>query len=65
MGRLDILVLCAGISAHVTFEEYESLEIVRKIMDVNYMGYINTTKYAIPHLTKTKGQMVVISSTSG
>ena len=51
MGRIDILVLCAGISAHVPFMQYESLDIVRKIMDVNFMGYVNTTKYAIPHLS--------------
>lgn len=51
MGRIDILVLCAGISAHVPFVEYKSLDIVRKIMDVNFIGYVNTTKYAIPYLT--------------
>ena len=34
-------------------------------MNVNFMGYVNTTKYTIPHLIKTKGQIVVVSSASG
>eukprot|EP00352_Strombidinopsis_acuminata_P003012 CAMPEP_0176403174 /NCGR_PEP_ID=MMETSP0126-20121128/49873_1 /TAXON_ID=141414 ORGANISM="Strombidinopsis acuminatum, Strain SPMC142" /NCGR_SAMPLE_ID=MMETSP0126 /ASSEMBLY_ACC=CAM_ASM_000229 /LENGTH=155 /DNA_ID=CAMNT_0017781245 /DNA_START=18 /DNA_END=485 /DNA_ORIENTATION=+ len=55
LKRIDILYLCAGISAHAMFEEYKNLEIVRKIMDVNFMGYVNATKYALPHLKAVKG----------
>eukprot|EP00352_Strombidinopsis_acuminata_P005367 CAMPEP_0176353942 /NCGR_PEP_ID=MMETSP0126-20121128/12171_1 /TAXON_ID=141414 ORGANISM="Strombidinopsis acuminatum, Strain SPMC142" /NCGR_SAMPLE_ID=MMETSP0126 /ASSEMBLY_ACC=CAM_ASM_000229 /LENGTH=63 /DNA_ID=CAMNT_0017705841 /DNA_START=295 /DNA_END=486 /DNA_ORIENTATION=+ len=55
LQRIDILFLCAGISAHVLFEEYKNLDIARKIMDVNYMGYVNATKYALPHLKATHG----------
>ena len=34
-------------------------------MDVNLYGYVNITKYLLPVLKKTKGQLVVISSLSG
>lgn len=47
-GRLDILVLAAGIAAHSKFIDLESLDIVRKVMNVNFMGYVNMTRYALP-----------------
>merc|ERR1712178_232895 len=34
-------------------------------MDVNFFGYVNMTKHALPHLKQSKGQIVVVSSVSG
>lgn len=50
LKRIDILLLCAGISAHCLFEDFDNLDIFKKIMEVNFMGYVNATKYALPHL---------------
>ena len=62
---LDILVLCAGIAAHQLFDGVTDLEVYRKLMNVNYFGYVNCTYYAYPHLKQSKGQIVVLSSISG
>ena len=64
-ARIDICVLAAGVTAHGKFEESPNLEIFKKIMDVNLFGYVNMTKFVLPHLIKTRGQFVVISSMSG
>lgn len=58
-------MLAAGVTAHGKFEESPNLEIFKKIMDVNLFGYVNMTKFALPHLMKTRGQIIVISSISG
>ena len=54
-GRLDILVLAAGIAAHSLFKDLESAEILRELMDVNYMGYVNLTMSAIADLRRSQG----------
>jgi len=64
-GGLDILVCCAGINAHFKFEELQDMEIYEKLMKTNFFGYLYPTKHAFPHLKKSKGQIVVISSASG
>jgi len=54
-ARIDICVLAAGVSAHGKFEDSPNIDIFKKIMDVNLFGYVNMTKYALPHLIKTRG----------
>ncbi len=60
-----MLILNAGISAHFLFEEIEDLEVFKKLMAVNFFGCLYPTKYALPYLKKTHGQLVVMSSYSG
>lgn len=64
-GRIDILVLCAGISLHETFEEQKNMENFKKMMKTNFFGYVNLTMPALPHVRKSKGQIIVINSISG
>ena len=54
-GKLDIVVLAAGVAAHSYFENIEDVDILRTVMEVNYMGYVTLTKAALPELRKTKG----------
>ena len=64
-GRIDVLINNGGISQRSTAAE-TSLEIDRKIMEVNYFGNIALTKAVLPYFTKQKsGAVVVISSLSG
>ena len=65
LGGLDLLVLCAGIAAHILFSNVESLDIYEKLMQTNYFGYVYCTFYAFPHLRKAHGQILVVSSISG
>lgn len=64
-GRIDILVNNGGISQRA-FAADTSLEIDRKIMEVNFFGTIALTKSVLPVLLKQQsGQLVVISSIAG
>lgn len=64
-GEMDIMVLNAGINAHIKFEDMENLALFNEIMKTNFFGYLYCTKYALPHLKKNKGQFIVLSSFSG
>ena len=52
-------------AAHSTFDDIENVDVLRQVMEVNYMGCVMLTKYALHELRKSKGQIVAISSLSG
>ena len=54
-GKIDILVLCAGVGAHLKFSEQNSLDVFRKIMDTNFFGYVYLTKAALDTVRQQKG----------
>jgi NADP-dependent 3-hydroxy acid dehydrogenase YdfG len=35
------------------------------MMEINYLGYVYCTYYALPHLKKSRGQIGVVGSLSG
>ncbi|EGT41853.1 hypothetical protein CAEBREN_08002 [Caenorhabditis brenneri] len=64
-GRLDILVNNAGAAipdANGATGTAQSVENYDEIMNLNMRSVIALTKKAVPHLTKTKGEIVNISS---
>lgn len=63
-GQIDILVNNAGISMRALFEETE-LDVFKKVMDINFYGTLYATKFALPHVLKTKGSIVGVSSING
>jgi short-subunit dehydrogenase len=63
-GQIDVLINNAGISMRALFNEVD-LNVLKQSMDVNYWGTVYCTKYALPHLLKTKGSIVGISSIAG
>jgi short-subunit dehydrogenase len=63
-GQIDVLINNAGITMRGNFEDLQ-LEVFRKVMDVNFYGMVYTTKYALPHIIRTKGSVVGISSVNG
>ncbi len=64
-GKIDILVNNAGITMWAKFDEIKDISIFEKIINVNYLGSVYCTYYALPYLKKTKGQIIGISSLTG
>jgi len=62
--RMDILINNAGISMRALFKDTD-LSVLKRLMDVNFWGTVYCTKYALPHITKTQGSIVGVSSIAG
>jgi short-subunit dehydrogenase len=63
-GVIDILINNAGISMRALFGDADT-DVIRRLMDVNFMGAVYCTKYALPYILKQRGTVVGISSTAG
>jgi NAD(P)-dependent dehydrogenase (short-subunit alcohol dehydrogenase family) len=63
-GQIDILINNAGISMRALFRDVD-LEVLHKLMDVNFWGAVYCTKYALPHILAQKGSIVGVSSIAG
>lgn len=63
-GKIDILINNAGISMRALFKDLE-LDVLRKVMDVNFWGTVYCSKYAIPYLLQQKGSLVGVISIAG
>jgi NAD(P)-dependent dehydrogenase (short-subunit alcohol dehydrogenase family) len=63
-GSLDVLVNNAGISHRSAFAA-TGLDVIRRVMEVNFFGAVNCTRAALPHLLEAHGQLIAISSVAG
>ncbi|KAI8514023.1 hypothetical protein Bbelb_083470 [Branchiostoma belcheri] len=64
LGRIDVLVNNAGIGQRATIETTDMAE-YDKLMNVNVRSVVALTQLCVPHLTKTKGAIVNVSSVYG
>jgi short-subunit dehydrogenase len=64
-GGIDILVNNAGISMSARFDCVEDLAIFERLMRVNYLGTVYCTYHALPHLKRSRGLIVGVSSLQG
>jgi len=64
-GRIDILVNNGGISQRA-FANDTSIDVDKRIMDINYTGTVALTKAVLPHfIEKKQGHVVVTTSIVG
>jgi NAD(P)-dependent dehydrogenase (short-subunit alcohol dehydrogenase family) len=64
LGGLDVLVNVAGIQVFSKFDDL-SLELFNAHLGVNLVGPMLVTQAAVPHLRRTKGNVVTVASISG
>jgi NAD(P)-dependent dehydrogenase (short-subunit alcohol dehydrogenase family) len=63
-GGLDVLINNAGITHRSAFEKTQ-MQTFRKVMEVNFFGALHCTHAALPHLQKSRGMIIVMSSIAG
>ncbi len=63
-GGIDILINNAGISMRALFKDLD-VEVIQKVMDINFSGTLYCTKLALHSIIERKGAIVGISSIAG
>lgn len=63
-GGIDILINNAGISMRALVQDAD-VEVIRKVMAVNFYGAVYCTKFALPSIIERKGSIVGVSSIAG
>lgn len=61
-GRLDVLVNNAGVFFKTHSADKETWELYKKTMTINVDSVVKTSMEAVPHLEKTGGNIVFVSS---
>ncbi len=64
-GGIDVVVNNAGLSMWARFDEVTDLSLFERIMRVNYLGSVYVTWHALPHLKRSRGLLVAVSSLTG
>jgi len=63
-GKLDILINNAGVSMRGDFADLDP-DVYKTVFDINVLGSVNPTIPAMPHIKKSKGSIVFVSSLAG
>lgn len=63
-GGVDVLINNAGISMRALLKD-ASIEVIHKVMDINFFGTVYCTKYALDSIIERKGTIVGVSSIAG
>ncbi|MDA2933932.1 SDR family oxidoreductase [Acidobacteria bacterium AH-259-D05] len=60
--QIDFLILNAGVSMWVRFDQITDTSILKKVMDTNYFGAVNCIFSALPYLRQNHSTIVAVSS---
>ncbi len=61
-SRIDVLVNNAGMSMWSMVENVQDVNCFKQVMEVNFLGSVYCTKYALPFVKQNRGRIVAISS---
>ncbi len=64
-GRIDTLINNAAFGMWAQFDQIADPAFFESLMRVNYLGTVFCTFYALPHLKRTRGRIVGVSSLAG
>jgi len=63
-GGIDVLINNAGISMRGLLKD-TSIDVIKRVMDINFFGVVYCTKYALNSIIERKGTIVGVSSIAG
>jgi NAD(P)-dependent dehydrogenase (short-subunit alcohol dehydrogenase family) len=63
-GRLDAVINNAG-AGHLGTVEFDPVEEIRAVMDLNFFGVVQVTRAAMPHLRASHGRLMTVTSVGG
>ncbi len=63
-GGIDILINNAGVSMRALVKDLE-VEVIEKVMDINFKGTLYCTKLALASIMQRKGSIIGVSSIAG
>jgi len=63
-GGIDVLINNAGVSMRALLQE-TGVDVIKKVMDINFFGTVYCTKYALNSIIERKGTIVGVSSIAG
>jgi short-subunit dehydrogenase len=63
-GGIDILINNAGVSMRALLRDVD-IDVIRKVMDINFYGTVYCTKLALESVIENKGTIVGVSSIAG
>jgi short-subunit dehydrogenase len=64
LGGIDILINNAGVSMRALVADAD-VEVIKKVMDINFYGAVYCTKFALDSIISRKGTVVGVSSIAG
>jgi NAD(P)-dependent dehydrogenase (short-subunit alcohol dehydrogenase family) len=64
-GGIDGIIACAGLGMWGRFADIEDIDVLQRVMAVNFWGLVQPVRYALPHLREREGFLVAISSVQG
>jgi len=63
-GGVDVLVNNAGIT-HLGLVRDTDVAVIRRVLEVNFLGAVHCTRAALPSLLERRGRLVALSSVAG
>lgn len=64
-SRIDVVIANAGQGMWSRFRDVNDPDLMKDLMDINYMGVVYGLHYSLPHLRKSEGSFIAISSIQG